>query len=142
MMSDWAAKPMTTGVVTVTDALLAPTGTVKEPEHAGVPVHPANVATWTLDGLPGLTLTDTVELASVACTTRLRATVAVSDPPPITAPGVRVRDWSWSVGGVTTTFWVSVAPAPLVALPVAGRLDSTLLVAGRPPAPPSVPPPV
>src|SRR2546426_82296 len=110
MMSDWAAKPMTTGVVTVKVALVAPAGTVKEPEQAGVPVHPANVATWTLDRLPGLTLTDTVELASVACTTRLRVTVAVSDPPPITAPGVRVRDWSWSTGGGTTTFWVSVAP--------------------------------
>ena len=76
----------------VTDALLAPIGTVKEPEQAGVPVHPANVATWTLDRLPSLTLTDTVELASLASTTRLRVTVAVSDPPPITAPGVRVRD--------------------------------------------------
>src|SRR5216117_1423334 len=106
---------LTALVVIVTDVLFAPTGTVKEPEQAGVPVHPANVATWTLDRLPGLTLTDTVELGSVACTTRLRVTVAVSDPPPITAPGVRVRDWSWSTGGVTTTFWVSVAPAPLVA---------------------------
>src|SRR5207245_3680305 len=124
---------LTALVVIVTDALLAPTGTVKEPEQAGVPVHPANVATWTLDGLPGLTLTDTVELASVACTTRLRATVAVSDPPPMTAPGVRVRDWIWSTGGVTTTFWVRMAPAPVVALTVAGRLDSTLLVAVRTP---------
>src|SRR2546426_11532167 len=52
--------------VIVTDALLAPTGTVKEPVHAGVPVHPANVATWTLDRLPGLTLTDRVELGSAA----------------------------------------------------------------------------
>src|SRR5437867_996360 len=123
---------LTALVVIVTDVLFAPTGTVKEPEQAGVPVHPANVATWTLDRLPGLTLTDTVELASVACTTRLRVTVAVSDPPPITAPGVRVRDWSWSTGGVTTTFWVSVAP-PVVALTVVRRLDSRLLVAVRTP---------
>src|SRR2546427_8476772 len=57
---------LTALVVIVTDALLAPIGTVKEPEQAGVPVHPANVATWTLDGLPGLTLRYPVELASVA----------------------------------------------------------------------------
>src|SRR3989449_3231922 len=124
---------LTALVVIVTDALLAPIGTVKEPEQAGVPVHPANVATWTLDGLPSLTLTDTVELASLASTTRLRVTVAVSDPPPITAPGARVTDWIWSAGGVTMTFWVSVAPAPVVALTVAGRLDNKLLVAVRTP---------
>src|SRR5439155_11524880 len=82
---------LTALVVIVTDALLAPIGTVKEPEQAGVPVHPANVATWTLDGLPALTLTDTMALGSLASTVRLRLTVAVSDPPPTTAPGVRVR---------------------------------------------------
>ena len=117
----------------VRDALLAPTGTVRGPEHAGVPVHPANVATWPLDGMPSLTLTDTGELASA---TRLRVTVAVSDPPPLTVAGVRVRDWIVSGGGVTTTFWVSgVAPAaPVVALTVAARLERKLLVAVRTPA--------
>ena len=83
------------------DALLAPTGTMRGPEQAGVPVHPANVATWALDGVPSLTLTDTVALASAA---RLRVTVAVSDPPPLTVAGVRVTDWILSGGGVTTTF--------------------------------------
>src|SRR5262249_13840577 len=76
---------LTALVAIVTSALLPPIGTVKEPEQAGVPVHPANVATWTLDGLPTLTLTDTVELASLASTPRLRATVAVRGPPPTTA---------------------------------------------------------
>jgi len=92
---------LTALVEIVTDALLAPAGTVRGPEHAGAPVHPANVATWALDGMPSLTLSDTVELASAA---RLRITVAVSGPPPVTVAGVRVRDWILSGGGVTTTF--------------------------------------
>ena len=41
---------LTALVESVRDALLAPTGTVRGPEQAGVPVHPANVATWTPDG--------------------------------------------------------------------------------------------
>src|SRR5215470_9742958 len=107
----WA---LTTLVAIVTTALLPPTGTVRDPVQVGVPVHPANVATWAPDGLPALTLTDTIALGSLASTVRLSVTVAVSDPPPTTAPGVRVRDWICSCGGVITTFWVSVAPAPVV----------------------------
>src|SRR5262249_21201805 len=126
----WA---LTTLVAIVTTALLPPMGTVREPVQVGVPAHPANVATWTLDGLPALTLTDTMALGSLASTVRLRLTVAVSDPPPTTAPGVRVRDWICNCGGVITTFCVSVAPVPVVALTVAGRFDSTLLVAVRTP---------
>ena len=82
--------------------------------------------------MPSLTLTDTVEFASTA---RLRVTVAVSDAPPLTVAGVRVRDWILGGGGVTTTFWVSgVAPAaPVVALTVAARLEVKLLVAVRTP---------
>src|SRR5215510_1509672 len=121
----WA---LTTLVAIVTTALLPPMGTVTEPVQVGVPAHPANVATWTLDGLPALTLTDTVAVGSPASTVRLRFTVAVSDPPLTTAPGVRVRDWICNCGGVMTTFWLSVTP-PVVALTVAGRLDSKLLVA-------------
>jgi hypothetical protein len=109
---------LTALVEVVRDALLAPTGTVRGPEHAGVPVHPANVATWAPDGVPSLTLTDTAELASLESTARLRVTVAVSELPPVTVAGVRVIDWMLSCGGVTTTFWVSVPPAPVVALTV------------------------
>jgi hypothetical protein len=88
----------------VTDALVAPTGTVSEPVHAGEPVQPGKVATWAFEGMPSLTLTDTAEPASLASTLRLRVTVAMSDPPPDTVAGARVRDWILSGGGVTTTF--------------------------------------
>src|SRR5262249_58466391 len=111
-------------------ALLAPTGTVRGPEHAGVPVHPANVATWAPDGVPSLTRTDTVALASLASTARLRVTVAVSALPPVTVAGVRVTDWMLSDGRVPTTFWVSVPAAPVVALTVAARLAPGLVAGG------------
>ena len=119
-------------VVIVTDALLAPTGTVREPVHAGVPAQPGKVATWVFEGLPSLTRTDTVELSLVR-TTRLRVTVAVSDAPAVTVAGVSVTDWMLSEGGVMVTLCVCGVPTPVVALTVAVRGKGGLLVAVRVP---------
>src|SRR5262249_15007548 len=113
----WA---VTTLVAIVTSALLPPMGTVTEPVQVGVPAHPANVATWTLDGLSALTLTDTVAIGSPASTVRLRFTVAVSDPPPTTAPGVRVSDWTCNCRARMTRVRLNITPQG-VGLPGAGQ---------------------
>src|SRR4051794_41860234 len=115
----------------VSDALRDPRGTVMGPVQAGVPAHPANVASWAPEMFPSLIRTETVELASLAETTRLRVTVPVSEDPPFTVEGTSVTDWIASGGGVTTTFLLRAAPPPLGALTVAARLEGALLVAGR-----------
>ena len=118
----------------VKEALREPRGTATVPVQAGEPVHPEKVASLAPEMFPSLIRTETVELASLESTTRLRFTVPVSDAPPVTVDGVSVTDWTASAGGVTTTFWLSAAPAPLVALTVAARLEVRLLVAVRVPA--------
>ena len=115
----------------VKDTLCEPRGTVRGPVQAGVPVHPGNVASWAPEMFPSAIRTETVELASLAETTRLRVTVPVSEAPPVTVEGASVTDWMASGGGVTTTFWDSAAPPPLVALTVAATFDVKALVAVR-----------
>jgi hypothetical protein len=113
----------------VKDALRAPRGTVSGPVQAGVPVHPGKVASCVPEMFPSAIRTETVEFASLAETTRLRFTVPVSEVPPFTVEGASVTDSIASAGGVTTTFWLLAAPAPVVALTVAAILELALLVA-------------
>ena len=113
----------------VTEALCAPFGTVTGPVQAGVPAHPGKVAIWVPEMAPSLTRIDTTELASLASTTRLRVTVAVSVLPPVTVFGDRTSDWIPSGGGVTVMLLLIGDPAPLLAVTVAARLEVALLVA-------------
>jgi hypothetical protein len=76
----------------VKDALCEPRGTLTGPVQAGEPAHPANVASFAPEMFPSLIRTDTVELASLAETTRLRFTVPVKEAPPVTVEGESVTD--------------------------------------------------
>jgi hypothetical protein len=75
-----------------TFALWAPTGTWTGPVHDGEPVHPGKVAICAPDTRPPLSLSETVELASLEETARLSLTVAVTPLPPVTVDGVSVTD--------------------------------------------------
>ena len=67
-----------TGLVEIVkDALCEPCGTKMVPVQAGEPVHPEKVAIWAPEMPPSLSRTETVELASLESTTRLRLTVPV-----------------------------------------------------------------
>jgi hypothetical protein len=120
-------------VVMVSDALAAPSGTLSGPVQAGEPVHPENVASFVPESSPSLSRTDTVELASLASTMRLRLTVAVSELPPPTVDGMSASESIASAGGVTVTFLVSGDPAPVVAETVAAMLEVAVLVAVKVP---------
>ena len=122
---------MTVEVVIVTEALLAPTGIVSGPVHAGEPVQPEKVATWTPDGSPSLTRTDTVDDGSLETTTRFRVMVAVNELPPLTAVGFKMTLPIVSGGGVMVTFSLSCEPAPSDAMTVAEMFEVTPLVAVR-----------
>lgn len=120
-------------VVMVSDALAAPSGMVSGPVQAGEPMHPENVASCVPELSPSLRRTDTVELASLASTMRLRLTVALSELPPGTVAGVSVTESIASAGGVTVAFLLSGDPAPVVAETVAAMLEVAVLVAVRVP---------
>lgn len=79
--------------------------------------------------LPSLTLSDTAAMGSPALTARLRPTVAIDEPPPVTLVGFNVTDWIASGGGVTVMFLLIGDPAPLLAVAVAAMLEVAVLVA-------------
>jgi hypothetical protein len=122
----WA---LTAEVESVTEVLLAPTGTVTVPVQAGEPAQPGKVAIWAPERFPSLTRRDTAAVGSLPLTARLRPTVAIDEPPPVTLVGFNVTDWIESGGGVTVTFLLIGDPAPLLAVTVAAMLEVAVLVA-------------
>src|SRR2546427_6866140 len=104
---------------------------VSGPVQAGEPVQPEKVATWTPDGSPSLTRTDTVDDGSLETTTRFRVMVAVNELPPLTAVGFKMTLPIVSGGGVMVTFSLSCEPAPSDAMTVAEMFEVAPLGAGR-----------
>src|SRR2546426_340962 len=104
---------------------------VSGPVQAGEPVQPEKIATWTPDGSPSLTRTDTVDDGSLETTTRFRVMVAVNELPPVTLVGFRMTLPIVSGGGVMVTFSLRGEPAPSDAVTVAEIFEVALLVAVR-----------